>query len=136
MMTRIRAFLHRHSHLAFGILLMALAIRALVPQGYMVASGPLILNVSVCADSLGHTTTQIAIPVKDDGSSHDTSGAGDGHCAFTSLSMGSLAAADPVLLLAALAFILALGATAIALPVSSSPARLRPPLRAPPAFHI
>ena len=135
-MTRIRAFLHQHSRLALAILLMAMAIRALVPQGYMVASGPLLLNVSVCADSLGHTTTQIAIPMKKDGSSHNGGGAGDGHCAFTSLSMGSLAAADPVLLLVAIAFILALGTTANTIPLPSIPARLRPPLRAPPAFHI
>jgi len=106
--------------------------KIVVPSGFMptISNGQIV--VSVCS-SMGATTMVITIP----GLEHNSGG--DSHkskaeqpCAFAGLSAPSLAAADPSLLAAAILFVLALGMRPLALPASTAPPYLRPPLRGPP----
>jgi hypothetical protein len=132
-MTGLRAILADHKWLALLLVAVALAMKALVPGGYMLAAQSQVITVSICADSSGtHETRQIVVPreggEKDTVSQHAKSGP----CAFSALGMAGLAGADPVLLALALAFILAVGLAPLAFPVLQARAHLRPPLRGPP----
>jgi hypothetical protein len=132
-MTRLRAILLGRKRLALLLVVVALAMKALVPGGYMLGAQSQILTVSICADSSGqHVTRQIVVlrqnGVEDTTSQHAKSGP----CAFSVLGMEGLAGADPVLLALALAFILAIGLAPLAAPTFQARTHLRPPLRGPP----
>lgn len=140
-MLPLRIFLRSHRHMAALILALALALRALVPAGYMVgspaASGTRFLTIEICADVLGQRVTrQIAIGQSAPTGDHQPAAnqRGDHPCAFSTLTMAALAGADVVLLAAALAFVLALGFAPVASPARPGTPRLRPPLRGPPAL--
>ena len=134
-MASLRRLLRDHRRCALLLVALALAIRGLVPAGYMIGGQTTTLTIAVCADASGaQQFRQIVVP-------HDgKSGApmqGDhakdgGVCAWSSLAMGAVAGADPVLLALALAFILALGFAPATVPTPRAFARLRPPLRGPP----
>ncbi|KUR70989.1 DUF2946 family protein [Novosphingobium sp. Fuku2-ISO-50] len=118
--------------LAFGLVLFALAVRALVPQGYMPTATKHVLTVQICADASGLSyTRQMALPDRQpdhqDGHDHHVA------CAFASHVMPLLGGADAPLLLAALLFILVAAFLPVAPARPAYPMRLRPPLRAPPA---
>jgi len=134
-METLRAFLHTHRRLAAILLTLALVMKALIPAGYMLGEQARVLTVEICADASGAKITH-DIVISHHGKPGETRGSqvkSDGTCAFSSLAMASLGGADPALLALALAFILALGFA----PRASAPlqriARLRPPLRGPPA---
>jgi hypothetical protein len=138
-MAVLRTFLLRHRALALLLFAAALCIKAAVPAGVMVGSERKVLTIEICADTLGtHLTRQIAVPVsgKAEGDVDGKAGThkSDTTCPFGALAMGSLGGADVALLAAALAFVMALGLAPRAEPTVSAPARLRPPLRAPPAL--
>jgi hypothetical protein len=96
------------------------------------------LTVTICADASGvPKQVQIAIPAKDGAGSDHSEATDNGQpCAFSGLGHNALAGADPVLLAAALAFILLVGLA----PLRALPARdipfLRPPLRGPPILSV
>lgn len=118
--------------MALWLVLASLAIRALVPAGFMVGARLMVLTVEVCADTTGvHLTRQISVPASD---GPDRSRAGEHHpaCPFSSLSMFGLATEVPPLLAVALALALALGFAAMPLRPLPQPPYLRPPLRGPP----
>jgi len=127
----IRNFLRERCGLAMLLVVLALAMKALVPAGYMVGAQDRILTVSICADASGTQLTQkVVVPHRDDGGTqHGKTVA----CPFSALAMAGTAGADPVLLALALAFILAAGFVPQAAPSLRSRAYLRPPLRGPPA---
>ncbi len=135
-MQALRALTHRHRLLALLLVMLALAVKAAVPAGYMVGQHGKVLTVEICADASGGTVTkQIVIPQSgaptDGKSAHDKAPA---TCPYAGLGLASLTGADAVLLALALVFILALGfATAPPLPLRRI-AFLRPPLRGPPAL--
>jgi hypothetical protein len=117
----------------------ALLVRLAVPAGFMpVPGGGFAITICTGYGPLSPTTTAMpdaphAMPdmhhqdVGEDGGSVVSS-----PCAFADLAMPALSAADPVLLAAALLFVLAAAlARAPDLPVRAFP-RLRPPLRGPP----
>ena len=112
----------------------ALCMKIVVPTGFMIGQNSTVLTVQLCTDGLGHAvTTKIAIPMK--GEPGDSSGKqGKAECPFASLSMASMAVADPALLALALAFILALGFARPRTSHSKRVSYLRPPLRGPPAL--
>lgn len=131
-------FRHLIAHCRILLMLLlgaALAMKVLVPTGYMLGSSSKILTIQICNDGIGgQATKQIVIPM--DGKSQNT---GKQHsnkespCVYSALAMASLSGADAPLLATALIFILALWfekafSTRLA-PVS----HLRPPLRGPPA---
>ena len=135
-MTQLRASIRRHRHLAIVLLVLACLIRAAIPAGMMVSSTPdKVLTVTVCTGSAGEVVTiTLAVPGNaEKGADHSSDAAKADHCAFTGLSTAALGGADPILLVAAFAFILVLGLA----PVRAAPlARFRyllPPLRGPPA---
>ncbi|WP_244552297.1 hypothetical protein [Allosphingosinicella indica] len=112
------------------ILAAALALRVLVPGGYMptVKSGTII--VTICTGSPdGRKTMEMTIP----GLEHKAGSAAEGKCAYADLAQALTGSADPVLLAAAIAFILALALIRAPLPPILPAPHLRPPLRGPPA---
>lgn len=138
-MTRLRALTRRNVRLTLVLLALALAVKALVPAGFMIApSGDRFLTVTICADASGVAKqVQIAVPGKKPaGGDHAEAGDTGQPCAFAGLGLSALGGADPVLLAAALAFILLVGLA----PLPSLPTRdlpfLRPPLRGPPSLSV
>ncbi len=91
-----------------------------------------LIVIGMCSSS-GPQTTTMTIP----GLEHEQERKG-GHgkaempCAFSALSAPSLAAADPLLLLLVIAFVMATLFRAVTPSVFAPPAFLRPPLRGPP----
>ena len=135
-MTHLGALIRDHARLTLVLLALALAVKAVVPAGFMLsASGDRFLTVTICSDAGGSPKQmQIAIPGKQDtGDDHSEAASKATHCAFSGLGHSALGGADPLLLAAALAFILLLGLA----PLPALPARdipfLRPQLRGPPA---
>lgn len=120
--------------MAFMLVLAALCMKALVPSGYMIGQNSMILTVQICHDGLGDTISKkIVIPMN--GEPSDSTGKqAKGDCAFSSLSMASMAGANPALLAIALAFIIALGFVPTRLPRPRRILHLRPPLRGPPVL--
>lgn len=133
-MRLIRSMLGEYRGLAALLLACALAMKALVPAGYMAMPGAKLLTISICADASGGAALrQIALPMKGEpapaGEAHGKAGI---TCAFAALAMASLGGADAPLLALALAFVLAAGLAGATAPPATAPVRLRPPLRGPP----
>ena len=127
----VRIFLRNHSTLAALTVIAALALRVLVPGGYMPTLDHGKIVVAICNGAPGGSGTMVmAVPGKDHAQS-----SGDiarGKCAYADLAQAMTGGADPILLAMALAFTLALALRRIsAMPVRSA-AYLRPPLRGPP----
>ncbi len=119
------------------LLALALAVKALVPAGFMIApAGERFLMVTICSEATGvPKQMQIAIPEKPGADGDHAEAADKGHpCAFSGLGHALLGGAIPALLAGALAFILLIGLA----PLPTLPARaiafLRPSLRGPPTF--
>ena len=134
-MTRLRALIRDHARLTLVLLALALAVKAVVPAGFMLsAGGDRFLTVTICSDASGTPKQmQIALPGKQDaGGDHSDAAAKATHCAFSGLGHSALGGADPLLLATALAFILLIGIAPLpALPRRDLPF-LRPQLRGPP----
>ncbi|MEO5586389.1 MAG: DUF2946 family protein [Novosphingobium sp.] len=131
-MQAFRAIFRSHRRLALGVLALALAIKALVPAGYMLGDTAHVLTIAICAEASGQQLTkQIVVP--SDGKS-GTHAKAEGTCAWGLLAMAALGAADVLLLALALAFILTLGLAPRRPAARAQRTYLRPPLRGPPAF--
>ncbi|MCJ2178055.1 DUF2946 family protein [Novosphingobium album (ex Hu et al. 2023)] len=130
----IRSFLQRHFHVAAVILALALAMKAFVPAGYMIGStAAKSFTVEICDGQGAPVLSKLTIPGKSSGVADEhTKAAKD--CPFTALSMHALGGADDALLIAALAFILALGFAAAPQLRLARIGFLTPPLRGPPAL--
>jgi hypothetical protein len=131
-----RTFLRSNRRLAALLVVLALAMKALVPAGYMLAQQTTVLSVTICADGQGKRIAhEITVPMKA-GHADDAGDPGKGGttCSWSSLAMGALGGAAPELLAALLVFILALGFRSPAPLAAQSAFRLRPPLRAPPVL--
>lgn len=132
----LRALVHRHRRLAVLLVVLALAIKAVVPAGYMLGQQGTVLTVTICADASGSALhKQIVVPRKDAATDlAEAHAKASAACPYAALGFAALAGADAVLLALALAFVLALGLA----PTRPAPLRriafLRPPLRGPPAF--
>jgi len=138
-MTSLRALTRRHTRLTLVLLALAMLVKALIPAGYMIApAGERFLTVTICADASGTTKQmRIAIPDKDDtGGDHSDAADTDQVCAFAGLGHVALGGADPILLAAALAFILLVGLAPLRSPPARDIAFLRPPLRGPPSLSV
>ncbi len=145
----LRRFSLSHRCLAALLCVAALAMKLLVPAGYMVSSEHGRIAITLCSgmtaqdmtaqdstaqamampgmheDSAGSSTTH------DRSSKHDK---GEMPCAFSSLTAHALESVDLVLLIAAIAFVMA-RARRYVRPLPHALTRyLRPPLRGPPAL--
>lgn len=113
------------------LLAAVLCLKALMPAGYMATSHDRVLTITICAESTGQQLVQhIIIPGKPQAPAPQD--AGQGKCAFAPLGMAGVAGGDPVLVVLALAFAIALGFAAVPITSMRKVARLRPPLRGPP----
>ncbi len=130
-MHAIRAFLRTRRRVAAVLLVLALAMKLLVPAGYMLGAKVHVLTVEVCADSSGERQFQkIAVP---DNAQADHADAG-GACAWSTAAMPALSGVAPPLLALALAVILLLGFAPARRVHPPRADRFQPPLRGPPAF--
>jgi hypothetical protein len=117
------------------ICLAALALKIAIPGGYMLSADQGRLAVTVCR-GVAPSTRPTAMPRMHGAMKHHAPDAPHGQdelpCAFAGLSHQALGAVDPILLVAAIAFIMAFGIA----PVPPTPIErrdhLRPPLRGPP----
>ena len=133
-MGNFRALIRRHVWLAALLMVAALAMKALVPAGFMVAGdGPQAITVVLCHDlGGGSVSRQVTVPIRQ--SAGELPGkVAKGECPYATLSLASPAIADPVLELAALAFLMALGFGPVRGPLLTQTARFWPPRRGPPA---
>lgn len=159
-MGELRIFLRAQHLLAAGLIALALAMKVLVPAGYMLnqgGAGPLLMicpkaNPGMNLDPqmnapaehashgghaahAGHHVDAAPQDAHHDGGAHGN--AHDGHksdntCPYSVMPMASLSGADGAQLAIALVFILALGFAPVAFPRLAPVAYLRPPLRGPP----
>jgi hypothetical protein len=127
---------HRRS--AAFLCTLALLLKLLVPAGYMLAADHGRLSLIVCsgvAPPPAPATEMSAMHA--DMADHDR---GSGHgktempCAFAGMTAAALAATDPLQLAALIAFVVAGGMLWRAPDRPRAVARLRPPLRGPPAY--
>lgn len=129
----LRIFKRSNRWLAFWLIAAALAVKALVPPGYMIVPGKT-LTVAVCT-GMGVAEMTITIPMEPGKGDPAPAGKGqDATCPFAGLTQLALAGADLALLVAAIAFILSLGTAPVVLPRIRRPSHFQPPLRGPPAL--
>jgi hypothetical protein len=125
------------NRLAFALMLaFALAMKALVPAGFMVSSTARTLTLEICADASGQRLTkQVTIgqtaPHAADLAKADMA---KKPCTFAAHAAPLLSGADGWLLALALAFILALGYTPRRTPRFRRATYLLPPASGPPAL--
>jgi hypothetical protein len=138
-MSSLRALTHSYARLSLVLVVFALAVKALVPAGYMISStGERFLTVTICADASGTPKQmRITIPDKNEkGGDHSEAADKSQPCAFSGLGHAALGGADPLLLAAALAFILLVGLGPLRAPPARDIPFLRPPLRGPPSLSV
>lgn len=134
-MSRLRSFVFQHALLAWLMVGAALAMKVLVPAGFMpVAEKNGTITVRICSGTLdGPMTMEMAMPGLPGGKGdHHKSGKAEMPCAFAGLAMPMLSGADPLLLVLAIALIMALASRVLPPAVPRRSAYLRPPLRGPP----
>lgn len=125
----LRRFILSH-RLAFGALLaLALAMKLVMPAGFMPAVGAGKLMVLVCTE---FGPQRVAIDVPGAPAKPDDGTKADQPCAFAGLAQALMPGADPVQIAGALAFIMALGLAAVTLPALLRTRHAWPPLRGPP----
>lgn len=138
-----RALLLRHPWLALALVTFALATKAVLPAGFMLApvkGGVAVILCSGQGPEMAAMPNSMPMPMPgamakggDPRQQHPTDGKSADHpCAFSSLAMAAATGADATLLALALAYALASGVLPVVLRRWRAPARLRPPLRAPP----
>lgn len=125
----LRRHVLNHPALAALILAAALLLRVLVPAGFMPVNDHGRVVIAICSGTSAGAMTMPGMKHHDSGGDMAKS-----PCAFADLALPMQGGADPVLLVAALAFV-ALLALVRAVPVAPrGPRNLRPPLRGPPAI--
>lgn len=117
---------------AATLLGLALLLKALMPAGYMTVASGKSITVEICSGT-GPASVTLHLPAdKTDGGKGTTSV--EQPCAFAGLGAQALAAVDPFILEAALAFAFILALLTIDLRLPGHRDHLRPPLRGPPAL--
>lgn len=125
-----RGLILSHRGFAAALIALALAMKLVVPAGFMPVERSGKIVVMVCT-GMGQQQVEIDVPgmpAKQDGA---TRVAGQ-PCAFAGLGLDMMPGVDPVLLAGALAFILALGFVGVAVPPLGRARLLWPPMRGPP----
>ncbi|MBB3940433.1 hypothetical protein GGR39_002090 [Novosphingobium fluoreni] len=134
-MHRLRDLVLANRPFAGAILVLALMMKVVIPAGFMPTVSNDQIVASICSGT-GRMTMAMPIPGlqhgKSDGSGHQDK-AGQ-PCIFAGLSAPAFTGADPLLLAITILFILVLGLRPMALPNSTAPPYLRPPLRGPPLY--
>lgn len=131
-MAALSILLRKHRTTAFLLIALALAMKAVVPVGFMLGTQDKVLTVLICADASGEHLTR-TIAVQGSSTSDSKAKAGDA-CPFASLSFASLGVDDAPFVALAIAFLLLLGFAPVRIPTLGSVTYIRPPLRGPPAL--
>lgn len=132
-MRGLRQILMQRRGLALWLVAFALAMKALVPGGFMVREQGTVLTIAICGDVAGaHLNRQIVVPPRETPQDRASQHAKGAACPYSALDMSGMPGTDPILLGLALAFILAIGLAPLVAPQLSARAHLRPPLRGPP----
>ena len=118
---------------AATLLGLALLLKALIPAGYMTVSSGKSIIVEICSGT-GPASVTLHIPADGSDKGHKGTTSAEQPCAFASLGAQALAAVDPVILAAALAFTFILALRLVDLRLARHREHLRPPLRGPPAL--
>lgn len=126
--TRLRHHIFTHRGWAAWLFAAALLMKLLVPAGFMPAASAGTITIELCTGA-GAQTITIPGEHQDEQGGHGKTGS---PCIFAGLGAPLLAAADPVLLALALAFVVATAFRLAVAPVTTALAYLRPPPRGPP----
>lgn len=130
-MTSLRLLLLRHRTIAAWLVASALLMKVLVPAGFMPVVSAGSITIELCS-GYGPQKITIAMPGMNHQQHKPDHQGKEMPCAFSGLSAPSLAAADPLLLAVAIAFIIATVFRVATPSAARTPAFLRPPLRGPP----
>ena len=133
-MSALRALLLRRPGLALCVVLFALALKLVVPAGFMLG-GPdsRVLTIRVCEESAGtQALRQIVVPMSGEHGALPSDKQTKAACPFASHNAAAVGGTDLLLLVLALAFVLARGFAPVHVPATHAAPYLRPPLRAPP----
>jgi hypothetical protein len=130
----LRTLILGHRGGALLLIAVALALKALIPAGYMVGSRSLVLSIEICADTTGEHLTRLLVLPRDNPAPASDAGKGSAACPFASLWVGGLAGDVANFVAAAIAFILVLGFAPMRPPRLLPAPFMRPPLRAPPGL--
>lgn len=136
----LRRLILAHSQIAALICVAAMALRLVIPTGYMVSNDHGRVAITLCSGVVAQQPSMTmdmpgmdhAMPEHGRSKEH---GKTEMPCAFSSLSAQVLGGADPILLIAALALVAAMALHAVPRPRIPATPYLRPPLRGPPLFH-
>lgn len=109
-----------------------LALRLLVPSGYMVEAGGSRITISIC-NGVASAPMSVSLPLKHDGGTQHGEHAMP--CPYGNLGHAALPAVDPIQLAQLLVFILAVAWLGHVLPARPARPHVRPPLRGPP-IHL
>ncbi|QHL89649.1 hypothetical protein GVO57_00955 [Sphingomonas changnyeongensis] len=134
-MTRLRALILGHKAVAIAMIAVALAVKALIPAGFMPSRAGQAFMIELCWDGANDPgPVRIALPMK--GDAGDPAVQADmkakSGCLFTGLAMAATAGVDALLLAIAIAYVMALGLRPVAPVLRRHGPGLRPPLRGPP----
>ena len=132
-MFALRCFILSHRRIATAVIALALAMKLLVPAGYMPVVTDGRIAITICQ---GVEPTPMPMPGMKHGTgeSEQHDGPYEAPCAFTALLGSPLAGTDPLLLTAAILYVMASALRIAARPNVAAPLHLRPPLRGPPAL--
>lgn len=138
-MSALRRLVLTHRHFAVVICIAALALKLLIPSGYMISTVQGRLAITTCPGVAPEPVTMSTVMpgMHGDMAEHGKSRGSDGGampCAFAGLSAQALGAVDPVMMIAAIAFVMAVGSRPMRLRARPPTPYLRPPLRGPPAL--
>ncbi|MDE2563232.1 MAG: hypothetical protein KGL48_13400 [Sphingomonadales bacterium] len=135
-MGHFRAFVMKHHCLAALVVAMALAMKALLPVGYMVGSaGGKSITIEFCDGQPDHALAQVLVPLAGHGDpADDARHKGSSDCPFSALSFGTVGASDAPFVVAAILFVFALAFAALVAAPLPRVRFLSPPLRGPPAL--
>ncbi len=130
----VRTLIRDHFALLLPLMLLALFVRALVPQGYMPASGDeRLFSIRLCSAMSAGQTIDFAVPADrhdgEQGKSADTA------CAFQSVGLAALGAVPGPVLLLHLRHVLAHGLAPTSPVRIARPAAPPPPATGPPAIR-
>lgn len=135
-MGHFRAFVFRHRAFAALVVAMALAMKALLPVGYMVGSaGGKAITIEICDGQPDHALATVLVPLAGKGDpADDAKHKGSSDCPFSALSFGTMGTGDAAFIAAAILFVFALAfAPLVAAPLPRF-RFLSPPGRGPPAL--
>jgi hypothetical protein len=135
----LRQLLIGHRGWASLLVAVALLIKLLVPAGFMVTGEHGRFQVMLCSGFAPAQPTTIHHGMDHGATAHHSKpqqehGKAEMPCAFAGVALHALGGVDPILLVAAIAYIVALALRPVLPPAPRQPAYIRPPLRGPPSY--